>query len=142
MVEGSKNPTENAQSNFGVGYGYQYGAREGTIELYLNGKWRIYATEEVRREIQFPKDENDELPDREAYTANNMITGEKLVLNSQEGNILAGALDENWLSDASPSCDFDFEIVIIEKRYLYHSDCGTLFDIEGRVYKCLDEDTI
>ena len=53
-VDGSEQPTENDQSNFGTGYGYQYGAAEGTVELYMNGKWRIFATEETREKIQFP----------------------------------------------------------------------------------------
>ncbi len=52
-VHGSKKPTVNNQSNFGTGYGYQYGATEGTIEIYMDDKWRVFATEEVRQEIQF-----------------------------------------------------------------------------------------
>lgn len=54
-VKGSEKPSENNQSNFGVGYGYQYGETEGTIELDMNGQWRIFATEEVRQQIQFPQ---------------------------------------------------------------------------------------
>ena len=38
QVDGSKQPTVDDQSNFGTGYGYQYGATEGTIELFMNGK--------------------------------------------------------------------------------------------------------
>lgn len=53
-VDGSKKPTIDNQSNFGTGYGYQYGATEGTIEIYMNDKWCIFATEEVRQQIQFP----------------------------------------------------------------------------------------
>mgnify|MGYP003308216386 CR=1 FL=1 len=55
QVHGSQKPTINGQSNFGTGYSYQYGSREGTIDVYMNGKWRIFATEEVRQEIQFPE---------------------------------------------------------------------------------------
>ena len=55
-VNGSEKPTVNDQSNFGTGYGYQYGATEGTIEIYMNDKWRIFATEEVRQQIQFPNE--------------------------------------------------------------------------------------
>lgn len=44
-VDGSKKPTENNQSNFGTGYGYQYGQEEGTIEVFMNGEWRVFATE-------------------------------------------------------------------------------------------------
>lgn len=54
-VDSSEQPTADNQSNFGTGYEYQYGTREGTVELYMNGKWRIFATEEARQKIQFPE---------------------------------------------------------------------------------------
>ncbi len=38
-------PTQDNQSNFGDGYGYQYGADE-TIEVCIDGKWYVYATED------------------------------------------------------------------------------------------------
>ena len=41
-------PTENNQSNFGTGFGYQYGPTEGTIEIYINDTWWVYATEKIR----------------------------------------------------------------------------------------------
>ena len=59
QVDGSKQPTVDDQSNFGTGYGYQYGANEGTIELFMNGKWWIFATEEARQKIQFPSIEDE-----------------------------------------------------------------------------------
>ena len=59
QVDGSKQPTVDDQSNFGTGYGYQYGAAEGTIELFMNGKWWIFATEEARQKIQFPSIEDE-----------------------------------------------------------------------------------
>ena len=68
-VAGSEIPTVDDQSNFGTGYGYQYGFTEGTIELYLNGGWRIFATEEVRQELQFPREnevvQEDDIPPQE-----------------------------------------------------------------------------
>ena len=33
-------PTQNNQSNFGTGYGYQYGM--GTIEVYIDDEWHIF----------------------------------------------------------------------------------------------------
>lgn len=54
QVAGSEIPSEDDQSNFGVGYGYQYGEQEGTVEINMNGKWWIFATEDVREDIQFP----------------------------------------------------------------------------------------
>ena len=59
QVDGSKQPSVDDQSNFGTGYGYQYGATEGTIELFMNGKWWIFATEEARQKIQFPSIEDE-----------------------------------------------------------------------------------
>lgn len=50
-VDGNEKPTKNNQSNFGTGFGYQYGSQEGTIEIYMNEKWWIFATEEVRQQI-------------------------------------------------------------------------------------------
>ena len=54
-VDQSKQPTENDQSNFGTGYCYRFRNREGTIELYMNNKWWIFATEDVRQSIQHPE---------------------------------------------------------------------------------------
>ena len=59
QVDGNKQPSVDNQSNFGTGYGYQYGATEGTIELFMNGKWWIFATEEARKKIQFPSIEDE-----------------------------------------------------------------------------------
>lgn len=59
QVAGSQTPIEDDQSNFGAGYGYQYGSIAGTIDLYMNGNWRIFATEEVRQQLQFSSQYND-----------------------------------------------------------------------------------
>lgn len=40
-VQGSEKPTQNDQSNFGVGYEYRYG-EEGTIEVKMGEKWVIF----------------------------------------------------------------------------------------------------
>ena len=45
-VNQSEIPTENNQSNFGTGYGYQFGT-EGTIEVYINEKWAIFEVETI-----------------------------------------------------------------------------------------------
>lgn len=46
-VDQSQIPTENNQSNFGIGYGYQYGTN-GTIEIYINEKWCIFEEESTK----------------------------------------------------------------------------------------------
>lgn len=58
-VDGTEKPTQDGESNFGTGYGYQYGSQQGTIEIFMNEKWWIFATEEVRQEIQFPEDADE-----------------------------------------------------------------------------------
>lgn len=35
-------PSQNDQSNFGTGFGYQIGAELDTIEVYLNEKWMVF----------------------------------------------------------------------------------------------------
>jgi len=54
-VEGSKKPSIDNQSNFGIGYEYQYGTT-GTLEVNVDSKWRIFATEGARQNLQFPSD--------------------------------------------------------------------------------------
>lgn len=52
-VDGSERPTMDDQSNFGEGYEYRYGDTKGTVEIYMNHKWWIYATEEAREKGAF-----------------------------------------------------------------------------------------
>ena len=76
QVDGSKVPTMDNQSNFGTGYGYQYGPIEGTIEIKMNGKWWIFATEEARKGIQFPEDRDKE-PQTD-YNVDRTLTQEEI----------------------------------------------------------------
>lgn len=46
-VDGSEIPTENNQSNFGSGFGYQYGM-DDTIEIYMNDKWFVFEYREKK----------------------------------------------------------------------------------------------
>lgn len=40
-VDASEIPSEEGQSNFGSGFGYQYGVGD-TIEVYMNEKWWVF----------------------------------------------------------------------------------------------------
>jgi len=55
-VSGTEKPVKDNQSNFGTDLGYQYGPQEGTIEIFMNESWRIFAKEEVRQQILFPSE--------------------------------------------------------------------------------------
>lgn len=41
-------PQENNQTNFGIGYGGQYGMKENTIEVNINNEWCIFALSEEK----------------------------------------------------------------------------------------------
>ncbi len=43
-------PNQDNQSNFGSGYGYQFGA-DGTIEVNVDGQWHLFASEEKFDEL-------------------------------------------------------------------------------------------
>ena len=133
QVPGNEEPTVDDQSNFGTGYGYQYGEKEGTIEINMNGKWWVFATEEARKEIQFPSEEtNGELMIDPVVpvTVVNLITGEMQIVNSNPSiRAIQSLISSEWWSEGNPACDNDYKITVNDESYWYHSDCGTLTDI-------------
>ena len=133
QVPGNEEPTVDDQSNFGTGYGYQYGAMEGTIEINMNGKWWVFATEEARKEIQFPSEEtNGELMIDPVVpvTVVNLITGEMKIVNSNPSiRAIQSLISSEWWAEGNPACDNDYKITVNDESYWYHSDCGTLTDI-------------
>ena len=48
QVKQNEKPTQDDQSNFGIGYGYQYGSVPGTIEICIDGKWWVFVSEEAK----------------------------------------------------------------------------------------------
>lgn len=91
-VDGSEQPTENNQSNFGSGYGYQYGASEGTIEIFMNEKWWIFATEEARKELQFPETALGESQWGITLSAENVTPTGLTIVCTQSGGEATGEL--------------------------------------------------
>ena len=75
VVSGSELPTENDQSNFGTGYGYRYGAMEGTLDVLINGEWELYAIPELQQQIGFPR-----VPAIGVFFAANTSLQEEIVL--------------------------------------------------------------
>lgn len=133
QVPGNEEPTVDDQSNFGIGYGYQYGPVEGTIEIFLNDKWWVFATEEARKEIQFPSEEtNGELMIDPVVpvTVVNLITEEMKIVNSNPSiRAIQSLISSEWWAEGNPACDNDYKITVNDESYWYHSDCGTLTDI-------------
>ena len=143
QVPGNEEPTVNDQSNFGIGYGYQYGAIEGTIEINMNGKWWIFATEAVRQEIQFPTEGTDPelmIDPVVPVSVVNLITGEERIITSNADiRTIQMITSSEWWAEGNPGCDNDFKITINGETYWYHSDCGTLNDINNDRCISLDE---
>ena len=142
QVDGSQQPTIDDQSNFGTGYGYQYGAMEGTIEIHMNGKWWIFATEEARKEIQFPSEKTDMelmIDPIVPVTVVNQITGEMNFVNSNQSvREIQTLISSEWWAEGNPACDYDFKITVNGESYMYHSDCGTFADISAD--RCIELD--
>ena len=143
QVDGSKKPSVNDQSNFGIGYGYQYGATGETVELFMNGKWWIFAAEEARKEIQFPSEETEKewmIEPIVPVTVVDQVTGEMKHVNSYPSiRTIQSLIASEWWTEGNPACDYDFKITVNDKSYWYHSDCGTFTDILGERCITLDE---
>lgn len=135
VVPGNEEPSIDDQSNFGTGYGYQYGAVEGTIEIFMNGKWWIFATEEARKEIQFPSEGTDMelmIDPVVPVTVVDLVTGEEKFVNSNPSiRAIQSLISSEWWAEGNPACDYDFKITVYDESYWYHSDCGTFTDILG-----------
>lgn len=91
-VEGWERPAEDDQSNFGTGYGYQYGSTEGTVELYINDSWWVYATEEARQKIQFQEISDEKAKWGITLTAENVTPTGLSIVCSQAGEEPSGEL--------------------------------------------------
>lgn len=123
-VDGSEKPTKDNQSNFGTGYGYQYGSQEGIIEINMNEKWWVFATEKVLASSELMIDPVA------VVSIHNVFTGENANITENEdirtiSNILCG---DAWNTEGTTDCLSNIEITINEETYKYHSDCGTFND--------------
>lgn len=135
-VDGSEKPTKDNQSNFGTGYGYQYGSQEGIIEINMNEKWWVFATEKVLASSELMIDPVA------VVSIHNVFTGENANITENEdirtiSNILCG---DAWNTEGTTDCLSNIEITINEETYKYHSDCGTFNDNVNQNYLSLDDE--
>ena len=133
-VEGWEKPTENDQSNFGAGYSYQWGAKEGTIEVLLEGGWRIFATQEVRHEMQFPDEEGNDVLHNYVRRSGMPPKG----LTDEEAHIIQGCIARGACREGTSECLHDCEVNLGGWLYYYHSDCGTFNFVEISQYSPTD----
>lgn len=128
----NKLPQKDNQSNFGTGYGYQYGPREGTIEVLLGDEWRVFATESVRKEILSEHKDTSLNDSTIAVTHNTVCEIGKgsmktaVEISDEDASALweiltVGTWDESGTSD----CLSNISLNLGGHLYQYHSDCGT-----------------
>lgn len=136
-VDGSEKPTENNQSNFGTGFGYQYGSQEGIIEIYMNDKWRVFATEKVLASSELMIDPVAPV------SIQNVFTGENANITENEDirTISSLLFGDSWNTEGTTDCASNIEITIHGETYKYHSDCGTFNDNANQKYLSLDDET-
>lgn len=89
-VSGTQLPEKNGEANFPGAEGFQYGADEGTIEVYLNNEWRVFATEEVRTADYMPSG----VPHFKAVVKECYADGTALVVMEENVNDSAWMLKE------------------------------------------------
>lgn len=136
-VKNSQKPTKDNQSNFGKGYGYQYSSQDGLIEIYVNEKWCVFATEKALASSQLMID--SVVP----ASIHNIFTEECANISDDEDieTISSILLVDSWNVESLTNCSNNIEITIDGTTYLYHSDCGTFNDILNQRYLSLDDET-
>lgn len=136
-VDATEQPTKDNESNFGTGYGYQYGTQEGLIEIYMNDKWWVFATERALASSQLMVDPVAPV------TIKNIFTGEEAPLSVNEDiRVISDILlSDTWNTEGTTDCLSNIEITINGETYKYHSDCGTFNDKVKQQYLSLDDAT-
>lgn len=136
-VDATEQPTKDNESNFGTGYGYQYGTQEGLIEIYMNDRWWVFATERALASSQLMVDPVAPV------TIKNIFTGEEAPLSVNEDiRVISDILlSDTWNTEGTTDCLSNIEITINGETYKYHSDCGTFNDKVKQQYLSLDDAT-
>ena len=156
-VDGSERPSKDDQSNFGTGFRYRYGEIEGTIEIEMNNSCCIFATEEVRKQIQFPDSSTvpiaPEEPGAGSYTItigkmmDDVHSGEYMLSEEETAEVMTAialSADENgWVNDvtrSAPSCKVLIRDLLTVSTYNYSAYDGIFNDLENiRSLKLTDE---
>lgn len=124
-VDNTQIPTEDNQSNFGTGYGYQFG-REGTVEVLIDGKWIVFAAKDIEPMCGYPLYQD---PDKTAANTIAQIADgtqqEVIPLSDEDATILTQMIaSDNWTNDVT-KCASDYIICLDGRTLFYHSSCGT-----------------
>lgn len=109
-VDGSEIPSENDQSNFGKGFGYQYGAG-GTIEVFMNDKWIIFEHREgTGSQVRF----GDKMIDADGLSEETLNWLSWYNSLSEEEQLAVSAIPSDLLEDNWPVKTEDADIPAID----------------------------
>lgn len=124
-VDNTQIPTEDNQSNFGTGYGYQFG-RENTIEVLINGKWIVFTADEAKAICGYPLYEDpDEIAVNTVVQIESSTQDEPLPLSDEDAALLSKMIaSDDWTNDVT-KCAADYIICLDGRTLFYHSSCGT-----------------
>lgn len=115
-IDSSKMPRENDQSNFGVDFRYQIYSELNRVELLLDdNQWHVFECKEGSNNTikRFNESTNYKLYEIDEAALNIVLVKYK------------------W-TEGTADCLSDYELVIDNVRYVYHSDCGTINDITNQ----------
>lgn len=136
-VDANETPSEDNQSNFGTGYGYQYGPQDGIIEIYRNKKWWVFATEKVLASSELIIDSVSPISIQNMFTNENATITETKDITTISNVLVSDA----WNSEGTTDCANNIRITIADTSYTYHSDCGTFNDTINQKNLPLDDET-
>ena len=136
-VGANKLPEKDNQSNFGIGYGYQIGARKGTIEVNLGGEWRIFATDKTLLEMQveyLKSSHNDDTMAVSLYTVRK-TGGEKygnyMEISYGDAHSLMEYFDgDSWEQVEADGTAFDCSLNLAGEIYNYNTFDGYAQKVE------------
>jgi len=92
VIPRSEIPTQNGQANFEGATGWQYGSDEGTVDVYCNNEWHVFATAERSTPGYIPSGVPHfmamitQIPEGVAFDSESI----------KEGHIIVEAMGENW----------------------------------------------
>ena len=110
-VDRTEMPTKDNESNFGTGYGYQY-ATEGTIEVYMNDKWCVFATEKALENSSGDLLYREFSSGVEMESGTDILIGKEQVINALENAVTVDVILDGDVYKEIPLEETDIEFTL------------------------------
>ncbi len=113
-------PTQDNECNFGVGYGYQWGFEQDTIEVCMDDAWHIFAVNAQ----DFNDKNNIEVTKNSIKLINDGMLPCKI--SDEEAQKITDIISTQEWETLSPDCLFDVQFNLGGYIYNYSMSCGSL----------------